>query len=257
MRAQTLPATAGWQWLLGGYALFRRNPLMLSLLVIAYWLTVALLNVVPVLGALIASLAMPGLTVGMMRACQAIERGTPVGVPTLYGSLRENPKSLMALGGLYLFATLGILGVSATLDGGELFRAMTGVAPVDKDALEEGAFLLPALVVLVLMVPLLMAYWFAPILASWHRLSAPKALFFSFVACWLNWRAFVAYGLALFGLAGVVPGLILAMVGLISPEASSFLTAVLTIPMVLVVAPVIFASFYVSYRDVFGFSDLA
>ena len=107
------------------------------------------------------------------------------------------------------------------------------------------------------MVPLLMAYWFAPILAAWHRLSAPKALFFSFVACWLNWRAFVAYGMALFGLAGVVPGLILAMVGLISPEASSFLTAVLTVPMVLVVAPVIFASFYVSYRDVFGFSDLA
>ncbi len=43
MRAQTLPAAAGWRWLIGGYALFRRNPLLLSLLVIAYWLTVALL----------------------------------------------------------------------------------------------------------------------------------------------------------------------------------------------------------------------
>lgn len=257
MRAQTLPAAAGWRWLIGGYALFRRNPLLLSLLVIAYWLTVAMLNVLPIIGALVASLAMPGLTVGMMRACQGIERGTPVGVPTLYGSLRDNAKSLMTLGALYLCATLGILGVSALADGGEFFRAMTGAGPVDKDALDDGGFLLPALVVMTLLVPLLMAYWFAPILAAWHRLPAGKALFFSFVACWLNWRAFLAYGLALFGVAGVIPGVVLAAIGLISPEAASFLTAAFTVPMVLVVAPIVFASFYVSYREVFGFSDLA
>ena len=45
--------------------------------------------------------------------------------------------------------------------------------------------------------PLMMAYWFAPLLAGWGRVSAVKAMFFSFVACWRNWRAFFAYGLSL------------------------------------------------------------
>jgi hypothetical protein len=35
-----------------------------------------------------------------------------------------------------------------------------------------------------------MAYWYAPVLAGWHGLSPAKALFFSFVACLRNWRAF-------------------------------------------------------------------
>ena len=35
-------------------------------------------------------------------------------------------------------------------------------------------------------------YWFAPALAGWWKLPAPKAMFFSFYACLRNWRPFVA-----------------------------------------------------------------
>jgi hypothetical protein len=48
VRAQTLPPAAGWQWILGGFAIFRRNPVMLGMLVVAYWFTVLFLNIVPV-----------------------------------------------------------------------------------------------------------------------------------------------------------------------------------------------------------------
>ena len=36
---------------------------------------------------------------------------------------------------------------------------------------------------------LMMAYWFAPLLAGWAACRR-QAMFFSFVACWRNWRAF-------------------------------------------------------------------
>ena len=49
MQVQTLPAAAGWRWLGAGFAIFRRNPPLLAMLIVCYWLTVLFLNIVPVL----------------------------------------------------------------------------------------------------------------------------------------------------------------------------------------------------------------
>ena len=198
MRAQTLPAAAGWQWILSGFAIFKRNPPMLSMLVISYWFTVIFLNILPIVGALAASLLIPGLSVGLMQASRNLERGQPVGLQTLFGGLKENTKTLLALGALYLFCTLGILGLCALVDGGGLFSCMRADAQAGRRTLEEADFVLPALLVMALLVPLMMAYWFAPILAAWHRLTLGRSLFFSFVACWMNWRPFMVFIAGLF-----------------------------------------------------------
>ena len=255
MRAQTLPPAAGWRWLAGGFAIFRRNPPVLGMLVVAYWFTVLFLNIVPILGALLASLAIPGLSVGLMQAAQNLERGKPVGLQTLYGSLKENPKTLLGLGALYLCCTLGILGVSALIDGGDLLRYMLG-GRAERSALEDNDFTLPALVVLILLVPVLMAYWFAPVLAAWHKMTLGKSLFFSFVACWMNWRPFLNYGLGLLLVSAIIPGVLLGVLLLIFPGAQGFITGLVMMPLALIVAPAIFASFYASYRDIFGISEI-
>lgn len=256
MRAQTLPAAAGWQWILGGFAIFRRNPLMLGMLVVSYWFTVLFLNIVPVIGVVVASLAIPGLSVGLMQAARNLERGQPIGLQTLYGSLKENARTLIALGALYLACTLGILGLSALVDGGDFLKFMLSSSRAERAAVEDADFILPALFITLLMTPVLMAYWFAPVLAAWHRLSLGRSLFFSFVACWMNWRPFLAYGIGLVVVGGILPGIVLGLLLLLFPGAASFITALVTIPMVLVVAPTIFASFYACYRDIFGISEI-
>ncbi|MBL8404440.1 MAG: hypothetical protein JNL16_07850 [Dechloromonas sp.] len=256
MRAQTLPPAAGWQWLMGGFAIFRRNPVMLGMLVVTYWFTVLFLNVVPVVGVLMASLAIPGLSVGLMQAARNLERGQPIGLQTLFGSLKDNGRTLVALGALYLCATLGVLGLSSLLDGGELMQFMLASNRAERAAVEDSDFLLSAMFVMMLMVPVLMAWWFAPVLAAWHRLSVGRALFFSLMACWMNWRPFLTYGIALLVVVGVLPGLLLGILLLLMPGAANLATAILTLPMVLVVAPTVFASFYASYRDIFGISEI-
>lgn len=256
MRAQTLPAAAGWRWIASGFAIFRRNPPLLSMLVLAYWFTLIFLNILPLIGALATSLVVPGLSVGLMQAARNLERGQPIGLPTLYGGLKENTRTLLGLGALYLCCTLGILGVSALIDGGEMVRFMLANSRAERAAVDEADFLLPSLVVMSLLVPVMMAYWFAPVLAAWHRLGIGKALFFSFVACWINWRPFLAYGAGLLLVAGVLPGLLLGLLMLIFPGAESFVTGLIMVPMMLVVAPAIFASFYASYRDIFGISEI-
>lgn len=256
MRAQTLPAAAGWRWIASGFAIFRRNPPILSLLVITYWFTLIFLNILPVLGALAASLVVPGLSVGLMQAARNVERGQPAGLPTLFGGLRENTRTLLGLGALYLCCTLGILGLSALIDGGDLVRYMLASNKVERAAVEDADLLLPALFVALLLVPVMMAYWFAPVLAAWHRLPLGKSLFFSFVACWLNWRPFLTYGIGLLLCAGLIPGVLLGILLIIFPGAQGFLTSIVIVPMALIVAPIIFASFYAAYRDIFGISEI-
>jgi hypothetical protein len=256
MRAQTLPASAGWQWILSGFAIFKRNPAALSMLVFTYWFTVIFLNILPIVGALAASMLIPGLSVGLMQAACNIERGQPVGVQTLFGGLKENTKTLLALGALYLFCTLAALGLSALADGGDLFRYMLADTKAERLALEDADFVLPALVVMSLLVPVMMAYWFAPVLAAWHRLPLGKSLFFSFVACWMNWRPFLAFGMGLLLVAGIIPGILLGLLLIMFPGAQGFSSAIVMVPMGLIVAPVIFASFYACYRDIFGISEI-
>jgi hypothetical protein len=261
MQVQTLPAAAGWAWLGAGFAIFRRNPPLMAMLVVTYWLTVLLLNVLPVIGAVVASLIIPGLSVGLMQAARDLDRGQPVGLPTLFGGIKQNTRTLMALGALYLCCTLGVLGLSALIDGGELLNFMISGQGADKEKVESGELILPSLFVMTLMMPVLMAYWFAPVLAAWHGLSVGKSLFFSFVACWLNWRAFLFFSAALVVFAGVVPGLVFGiLVAVFAGAEGGFVAAFVITPLMMVIALMVFstvyASFYVSYRDIFGPSEI-
>lgn len=257
MHAQQLPAVAGWRWLDAGFAIFRRNPPLLSMLVVTYWLTVIFLNLVPFIGAVAASMLIPGLTVGLMQAARDLEQGKPAGMQTLFGGLKQNPRTLLALGVLYLCCTLAILSLSALLDGGDLLRLILLTKPADREALESGGFFLPSVFVMALMTPVLMAWWFAPVLAAWHGQSVGKSLFFSFVACWINWRAFLAFGVALILVAGILPGLVFALLaGIFSGGEGGSVGSFILLPLMVVIAVCVFstvyASFYASYRDIFG-----
>lgn len=225
------------------------------MLVFAYWITVLLLNALPVVGVLAASMIIPGLSVGLMKVARSIEAGEAVGIQTLFSGLQENTRTLLGLGVLYLLCTLGIFGLSALADGGDLLNFMLG-SKNDPAIASESEPLLPALIVFALMTPVLMAYWFAPVLAAWHQLSLSKSLFFSFVACWLNWRPFLTYGIALLLFAGIIPGITLGLLLILFPGTQGMATTLVMAPMLMLVAPTIFASFYAIYRDIFGISEI-
>jgi len=256
MRAVNLPARAGWQWVTGGFAIYRRNPPILSILVISYWFVVVFLNLFPFIGALAASAVIPGLSVGLMQAARNIERGQSASIQTLFSGFRDNVRTLIALGVLYLVATLAVLGLSTIADGGDLLRYVLASSRAERALLEEADFTLSAMVVAIFMVPVLMAWWFAPVLVAWHRQPLGKALFFSFVACVMNWRPFLVYGVGLLLVAVVLPGFFLGLLLIVLPVLQGFATLVVMATMGLIVAPTVFASFYVGYRDIFGISEI-
>jgi hypothetical protein len=249
MQARIVEARRGAIWLADGWRLFRAAPLGWLALVFAYWIIMTLASVVPIIGVAAASVMVPAFSVGFMAAARAASRRGPVELGLLFEGFRHHRNSQLVLGAIY-FACLGLL-LAATMliDEGALATWMlTGKRP-DEETLQSDDFLGALALAALLYAPVLMMFWFAPPLAAWHGIAPIKALFFSFFACLLNWRPFLAYGAvsALFALA--LPLLLLFVLMLASFKIAAMS---LVFPLLLVLLPTLFASFYASYRDIFG-----
>ena len=252
MQALKRPARQGLFWLTGGFRLVKHHPAAMIALVSAYWFAVLFLSSLPYIGSLIASVLMPALSVGVMNACKRADGNGAPQLRDLLSAFRGEPrrvKSLLALGALYLSLSLLVLGITSLVDGGILMGMMTGRQTNAEDLLTP-EFQTAAQLAFLLMAPIIMAWWYAPMLVAWHGLSIGKALVFSFIAGWRNWKAFLVYGMAC--LAFSLPLLYLATMALVSAavgEASS--VQILFMIALLLLAPIYFASFFFTYRDVF------
>ena len=252
MQARIVPAANGARWLIEGWRLFRAAPLGWLALVFGYWLMMSFVSLVPFAGIAAASVLVPGFSVGFMAAARAASAGGPLGLGLLFDGFRQGAREQLLLGVAYL-ACLGlVLGGTMLVDGGELARWMVAGQRPGDDALHSDAFLLALAAAFLLYAPVMMMFWFAPPLAAWHSSGAAKALFFSFVACLMNWRAFIAYGMATAAVTLVIPFVALSALLLASGGELKLPAMALVFPLLLVLLPTLFASFYASYRDVFG-----
>jgi len=118
--------------------------------------------------------------------------------------------------------------------------------PPSLETLQDPSFASAALIASLATAPVMMAFWFAPVLVAWNRIGAAQSLFYSFFAVWRNWRAFLVYG-AVITLAGFA---ILVCVGLLAMLMQADVNLAQSLALVLTF-PTLFASFYASYRDVF------
>lgn len=251
MQALKLPARRGLRWLTEGYAIFRRNRLMLSLAVLGYWSLMALINSLPVVGQVATTLLIPVFAVSLMNVCRVFEAGQPFTPQLLFSGFARNQRGLLLLGVIYIVASLAILGIVALFDDGVLFRFVVLAELPDEAALAGERVMFAGQMTLVLFTPLMMAYWYAPVLVAWHDLPVAKALFFSFVACLRNWRAFIVYALAIAAFGALIPGLLFGLFAMLFTGAGELLSLALAALVALVLLPTLYASFYVSYRDVF------
>ncbi len=159
----------GWAWLKEGALLWRRNPALITFLAFGYLLSIVVISIVPLLGQLVASLLMPALSVGVLNGCRAVDAGRKVGPEVLLSGFKSNVPALVTIGGIYLVATLLVLLLTSLVDGGALLAMMSG--PVSEEAAADPALTVGLLTALALSAPVLMAYWFAPVLAGWWGLA--------------------------------------------------------------------------------------
>jgi hypothetical protein len=249
MPARIVAAIRGVHWLAEGWALFLAAPLGWLALLFAYWVMMTVVSLAPFIGVLAASLLVPAFSVGFMAAARAASRRARVELVLLFDGFRHAPRSQLVLGAVYVACLSLLLGAGSLADDGALARWMlTGRRPED-EVLKSDAFLAALAWAAALYTPVMMMFWFAPPLAAWHSAPPLKALFYSFFACLMNWRAFLAYGAAVAMVTLVVPfGLALVLRALGAGGALAWIA----FPVLALLLPTLFASFYASYRDVFG-----
>ena len=248
MTARVVSFASGARWFVDGWRLFRASPGLWLALVFAYWMILATVSLLPVVG-FAAWILHPAFSVGFMALSRSCEQRGKLEVALLFEGFRGRPGAQLLLGCAYLGLLAALIGGTTLADGGSLARWMlTGRRP-EPEQLQSPEFYTALLLAATLYLPIMMLYWFAPVLAAWHAMGPAQALFYSFFACLMNWRAFLGYScVAAIATVGI-PFLLLGALMLASGGQPRFEPVALALLMFLL--PTLFASFYASYRDVF------
>ena len=214
---------------------------------VGVWLLIIIILVVlhlvgafiPVVGSLTMQILFPVFTGGLMLGCRAIDRGNPLTLGHLFGGFSQRTGPLVIVGliytGLAILITLIVAGMMIAIFGVAILSMLTGSADASETGVALGsvvvAVLLGILFFLLLLLPLIMAVWFAPALVMLGGMSAGAAMKTSFLGCLRNIVPFLVYGLI---------GIVLAVVASI-PFGLGWL----------VLGPVTIASIYASYCDIY------
>lgn len=228
-------ASQGLQWVVAGFRLYRKNPLLLSAAFGLLFGVVMALNLIPLVGGSLSELASPLMVAGFMAAFRALDSGEDLELPHFLAGVRGPAIPLMTVGAAQLLGTL-LIG-QVMLGMGFDPQALMAAAQSQKNPAEMQAIInqsIPALLTgMVLFTPLIMATWFAPALILFGGARPATALGVSLRAVARNWAAVTVNGLAL-GLVLFVSALVPLLLGL------------------LVAMPVLFGSQYAAYQAIFA-----
>jgi len=225
-----VPFENGWSWLAAAWSIFKRAAGVWIGMIVVLCLIFIVLGVVPVLGAIASLIAGPVFTGGLMLASRTTDQGGEPQFTQLFGGFKHRFGSLVGIGVLYLVGFAAILFIVMVVTGGSIFTVMN--ATTTEEILAAGAgLLLAALIFFALLMPLLMAVWFAPALVVFHDVGSVAAMQASFTGCLRNVMPFLLYGIVWF-IASIIASIPLGLGWL-------------------VLGPVTAASIYTAYKDIY------
>jgi hypothetical protein len=225
-------------WFGRGFDMFKSNPGIWIVSIIVYFVLVMILAMIPLVN-MGLSIITPVFFGGFMLGCAAIARGEELRIDHLFEGFQKHFGSLVIVGlitlgawfvlammiGIVAVIALGLGGLGAMMSGGDSGQLAS--------AMMAGGLVMVLffLVGVALGIPIAMAGWFAPALVVFHNMSPIDAMKASFFGCLKNIVPFLIYGLLwlVFAVLASIP----------------FLLGWL------VLVPVVIASVYASYEDIY------
>ena len=227
---QARPIGHGWTWITQGWELFKRQPGMWIGIVLLLFVIMVAAAFIPFIGGLAMSLFGPVFAAGIVSGCKALESGGELEIGHLFAGFRSHTGTLVGVGALYLAGSLVVmLAVGVTMGVG--MATMMGQADPQSMEAMGMTVVLAMLIMMALLLPLIMAIWFAAPLVVFHDHGAIEAMKASFAGCLKNILPFLWYSV-LFMLLAIVATLPLGLGWL-------------------VLGPVLGASLYTAYRDIY------
>lgn len=233
MEIHQVHAKQGLQWILSGFYMFRRAPLAWVFVCFTLMLIAISMSLIPLLGKFIFTLVSPVFLAGIMLGCKDMEQGKSLDMTHFFVAFRTNAVPLITIGGIYLIGQILIIGLVMLIGGSQMTDMMLYGKRVDESELMGvmSSFLTSSLIALTLSIPLMMASWFSPLLVVFDNVPPIIAMQKSFFACLRNFIPFQLYGVTL---------IVLTIISVMPYGAG-----------LVILIPTIFASIYVSYKDIF------
>jgi uncharacterized membrane protein len=230
---QAVGAGNGWQWIVDAWELFRRQPGMWIAIIVVFLVIFFVIGLIPFLGSLAAALLGPVFAGGIVLGCQQLRDGGELEIGHLFAGFKAHTAKLVMIGVFNVLAWVVIALIILALVGGSVFAIVMGGGDgaAGRGVAAAMSMLLAALIAAALGVPVYMAIWFAPALVALNDFEPLQAIKTSFGACLKNFVPFLLYGVILFALA-IVASIPLGLGWL-------------------VLGPVLAASVYTAYRDIF------
>jgi hypothetical protein len=248
MIIRLLPARTGLSWMREAARLFGRHPVSLLGSVAAGLLLVWLPSTVPLVGPALAAVLAPIASLGMIAACRAADAGRIPGLAAFADGLRDPQarRQLLMLGAINAMIVLPLYAIVLATGLDEALRIVPG--PGQEPAIEAHPGLLALRIVL--SAPVLMAMWLAPPLVGWQRLPAPKAMFYSFFACWRNRWPLLIFICGVVGIGSLATVVLAAIVDLLVPDRA--VGTLLIAPLSLALLAVVQCGVFRMYAQVIG-----
>lgn len=232
IRVRDVKGSRGAAWMRGGWDLFRRRPAAWAGFALGWLVMTFGLLLVPLIGGVVANFLQPIFFASFAIAARKQLAGENIEMGDLFSGFKRNTRALANVGGLQLIVGVAIVLLMSVLglptmagsgdqlpNFGEYFQQLEG---------KQWLILLGGFALLAVMKG---ALWFVPPLLAFHDLTTMDAIRWSVYAALSNVGALLVYGTVLMiaFFAGTLPwGLGLA-----------------------IVIPVMLASAYVGYADVF------
>jgi len=227
--ARVVPMGNGWNWIASAWPIFSRAAGVWIGMVVALLLIIIVAHLIPFIGAIAIQILWPVFVGGLMIASRTIDGGGQARFSQLFAGFQQRTGTLVTLGVVWLVVSFLIVAIVVGITGVSVF-ALMAASPEQVFAAAATA-LLAALLILALMLPLVMATWFAPALIVFQGMGVAAAMKASFIGSLKNVLPFLLYGIIAM-VAGVIASL---------PVGLGWL----------VLGPVLTASVYTSYRDIY------
>jgi uncharacterized membrane protein len=227
-------------WIMSAWRLFTLSPLIWVVNVVLYMILRFVAGWMPLVGLLLGP-ALFGFFIGaLMLSAHKQFDGEPIEVADVFAGFKApQAKPLLILGllnmaaslalmvviGVLIFVVFGVSGAVGIMLSGDTNAIATMIASAGLGVV------LVSLITIALIVPVYMAFWFAPALVAINGMSPVAAISQSFVGCLKNFLPFLFYGVIFLVL--IVVGSIPFLLGL------------------LIVVPLILISTYTAYRDIY------
>jgi uncharacterized membrane protein len=220
-------------WIGKGWWHFKQSPLAWILALVVWFAMAFVIGLVPLLGGIAINLLTPVIVAGFSIGCRAQDDGEDFTVAHVFAGFSNNTGQLVLVGLIYFGAifllTIGMMFGVFSVIGLDMMASQDPERMMG--TLFSPALLIILLVGLLLFVPLVMSFFFAPVLIALDDIKALAAMKLSFMGCLQNILPMFVYSL-------------LAILLIFIASIPLFLG-------LLVVLPILTASLYAAYRDIY------